>query len=267
MLNLFDAASFFVIYLFSDLLGQALVFLTDVIVTALQFGANQMQVQSEIFFEHVTELFSTQVIETVLVSNLVVVLFYWLALCHRKETLRDYAGFSAPNILSLVGAFVAGTALFSLVVFAIERLNLPSDLMEAYNGEMEQLFAGSFALVIVTSLVIAPLVEEIVFRGVLLRALQKGMNTVLAVLISSVLFAVVHSGPIQMAYAFVLGLLLCLVRLKSGSLWGSVCMHIAFNAANFLPFTGMFTEHVSVLVSVSVCAFLLSCFKSQKAES
>ena len=267
MLNLFDAASLFVIYLFSGLLGQVVVLLSDVVITALEFGANQMQVQNEIFFEHVMELFSAQTVETVLISNLIVVLLYWLAFCRRRETLRDYAGFRTPHMFSVIGALFAGVSLYVLVIGVIQLLALPNDMMEAYNGEMEQFFGGSILPLLITSLIVAPLVEEIVFRGALLRALQKGMNTLLAVLVSSALFAVVHTGPIQMTYAFVLGLLLCLVRVKSGSLWGAVCLHIAFNAANFLPCSDVLAGHMPLVLVVFVCAFMLACVKNKKAGS
>ena len=177
------------------------------------------------------------------------------------------AGFSAPNFFSVIGAPFAGVTLYALVLRVIELLSLPNDLMEAYNGEMEQLFDGSLVLVLVTALIVAPLVEEIVFRGALLRALQKGMNTPMAVLISSVLFAAVHTGAIQMTYAFILGLILCIVRLNSRSLWGSVLMHISFNAANFLPVYDVFFCRVPLAIAVFVCAFLLACVRNKKAGS
>jgi len=50
-------------------------------------------------------------------------------------------------------------------------------------------------------------------------------------------------------------------------LWGSVCMHIAFNAANFSPVTDAFVDKVSLMVAVFVCTFMLACVGSKKAES
>lgn len=267
LLDLFDAASLFVIYLFSGLLGQVLVLFSDFVATAVEFRNNQMQIQNEIFMERVFELFSGQTIQTILVSNLVVVVLYWLAFCRRKETLRHYAGFYAPKIRGVFCAVLSGLLLHLLVILCINLVDLPQAMMEQYNGGMEQMFEGSLSLVLLTSLVIAPLVEEIVFRGALLCALQKSLNGWLAVLISSVLFALVHMNPVQMIYAFVLGVILCVLRLKSGSLWGCVAMHIAFNAANYLPIA----ERVAVTpitlalgILAFFCVFAYSCTKSKR---
>lgn len=266
LLNLFDAASLFIIYLFSGLLGQVLVLLSDIVLTAFEFQSSQMQIQNDIFMERVFELFAGQTVQTLLVSNLVVVVLYWLAFCRRKETLRHYAGLYAPKMGAMLCAFASGLLLHFLVIVCINLIELPQTLMEQYDSGMEQMFEGSLALVLLTSLVIAPLVEEIVFRGALLKALQKSLNLPIAVLTSSALFALVHINPVQMGYAFVLGLILCILRLKSGSLWGCVAMHIAFNAANYLPAEKIVTSPLTLALGIVAffCFYLLSCIKSKK---
>ena len=123
----------------------------------------------------------------------------------------------------------------------------------AFSGE-----TTSFVVVLITVAVVAPFVEELVFRGALLRALQNALNTPLAVVISSLLFALAHVGPIQMTYAFLIGLILCLVRLMSGSLWCTVAMHVAFNAANYLPFEEALYGR-TVFLAVFVVLFAASC--------
>lgn len=90
-------------------------------------------------------------------------------------------------------------------------------------------------LVFVTGVVVAPLVEETVFRGYLMAAFARRFGFVAAALGSSVVFGLVHlaSGPVSASFAFLLGLVLCWVYKKSGSLWMSVLIHAATNALAF----------------------------------
>jgi membrane protease YdiL (CAAX protease family) len=81
---------------------------------------------------------------------------------------------------------------------------------------------------------IGPLVEELLFRGVLLSALLRRLRTAWAVLASAVLFALVHLPELHwLWYALpnlaLLGVALAWLRLRSGSLWPAVIAHACNN--------------------------------------
>jgi uncharacterized protein len=82
--------------------------------------------------------------------------------------------------------------------------------------------------------ILAPIAEEIYFRGVIFRWLRGGWKFWPSALISSVIFGLLH-GEISVAIAaFVLGLILAYAYEKSNSLWGSIAIHIANNSINIL---------------------------------
>lgn len=81
---------------------------------------------------------------------------------------------------------------------------------------------------------VAPLVEELIFRGVLLSGLMRSMPTGRAVVISAVVFGCMHFPDFGFAWypiptLVILGLLLAWIRLKARSLWPSVTMHATNN--------------------------------------
>lgn len=81
---------------------------------------------------------------------------------------------------------------------------------------------------------VAPLVEELLFRGVLLSALLQRWGTVAAVLLSSLAFSLAHlPGLSWQVFAlpnlFLLALALAWLRLRSGSIWAGVVAHGANN--------------------------------------
>ena len=90
------------------------------------------------------------------------------------------------------------------------------------------------ALVSVAVIALLPaLVEELVMRGVLLTSLAARIRAVFSVVLTAALFAVIHD-PLRLMFAFVLGLVFGLVRLRTASLWPSVVVHATLNTLTFL---------------------------------
>lgn len=79
------------------------------------------------------------------------------------------------------------------------------------------------------SVLIAPLCEELFFRGLVLPGLLRELSPVWAVLISAALFAIAHVDPNSFLPLFVIGLALGFIRLRSGSTWASISLHVLNN--------------------------------------
>ena len=77
----------------------------------------------------------------------------------------------------------------------------------------------------------APLVEELFFRGLLLRGLLARLPGIPSVLVSAVLFAVAHFELLQFAGLAAFGAVLGLLSWRSGRLGPGVVAHATFNAA------------------------------------
>lgn len=95
----------------------------------------------------------------------------------------------------------------------------------------------SFSILVLVALlavVVAPIFEEILFRGLLYPFLKRRWGQTTAALLVSALFAVVHFHVPAMLPLFVLGMALVLVYEASDSLTAPITLHAAFNAANLL---------------------------------
>ncbi len=86
----------------------------------------------------------------------------------------------------------------------------------------------------VTAIVLAPLFEETLFRGVLLPVLGNRWGGGAAVLISAAVFALAHLSLSELVPLFVLGIGLGWLRWRSGRLGASVLMHALWNSLTFL---------------------------------
>jgi membrane protease YdiL (CAAX protease family) len=81
---------------------------------------------------------------------------------------------------------------------------------------------------------VAPVCEEVFFRGFLLPGIARSMAVWLAIIVSSLLFGVAHADLGTLAPLVVIGLLLGLVRYKTRSLWPSIFLHTLNNTAALL---------------------------------
>ena len=157
----------------------------------------------------------------------VAVLLLWFRLRHKPlgkaAGLRRCSGWTA--------AFCAFCAVDFFVVVQLTLALLPAVWMTDYNNHMELLLSdGLIPALSIT--VAAPLAEELMFRGVIQTRLERAMPVWAAVVLQAVLFGVVHGTPIQMAYAFLLGLAFGFLRSRTGSILPGIAAHAAFNAMN-----------------------------------
>lgn len=86
---------------------------------------------------------------------------------------------------------------------------------------------GSIGIVmiqIVYVCIIAPILEEYIFRGIVLNSIRSYGDT-FAIVTSSILFGIVHGNLIQMPYALVCGLFLGVLAIKAGSIVPGIIIH------------------------------------------
>lgn len=149
-----------------------------------------------------------------------------------------YGGDYLPNMrkifhpLSLLGIvmLVPGLQYLSTYIVNLTATLFPHSL-EVYEellesaGLDERITIGMF----IYSVLLAPVCEELVFRGVTMHQAKKCLPFWLANLFQAVLFGFFHMNLIQGVYAFFLGLFLGYICQKSGSIYTSILLHLLFN--------------------------------------
>ncbi len=127
------------------------------------------------------------------------------------------------------------------VLIQVVSIGIVQLLQEVAGGIEEQQAADTvkhaggpeLVLVVIGVALFAPLVEELLFRGLLLRALLRRSTAVVAVVVSSVAFAVVHlldpSTATLMAPLLLLATISGIRAVRSGDLSQSILLHVGFN--------------------------------------
>ena len=113
-------------------------------------------------------------------------------------------------------------------VFTEERLTENAkDLVDRASG-------GSMVLLVLMVCVGAPVVEELVYRGLLQGSLAARVNHVPAWLAASALFALVHFRPVEYPGLLVIGLVCGACALATGRLGMAIACHVGFNVTGLL---------------------------------
>ena len=169
--------------------------------------------------------------------------------------------------------------LFWCVLAALGAL-IPSTWLQEQMPELPNIAETEFDMILkdrwgyfVVGL-LAPLVEELVFRGAVLRSLLRwNSNHWLGIAISAFLFAAIHMNPAQMPHAFLIGLLLGWMYYRTDSIVPGVVYHwvnntVAYVLYNFYPNPDMtlidlFGSQRSVWMALgfSLCIFLPALFQ------
>lgn len=110
--------------------------------------------------------------------------------------------------------------------------------------EHNEIFNANPILAFISVVILAPIVEEIIFRGVIFNEASKYKRGAFPIIISALLFGLAHMQPIQIVYAFIIGLIFAFVYSKTHSLPIVMFLHMLNNLLTLAP------EPLSTFISV-----------------
>lgn len=147
---------------------------------------------------------------------------------NRKGIKMDSNNFAPKGAALCAVLVVLGTIALSFCADAAMAImpDMPTWLEDILKGMTQ----GTVWVNFICVSIYAPLFEEWLCRGMVLRGmLANGMKPVKAIIISALVFAIIHANPWQAIPAFLLGLLFGYVYYKTGSLKLTMLMHFANN--------------------------------------
>ena len=205
----------------------------------------------DIMFAHQTEI--------LLISGFVVLLGLWLMAKLRKSTFGAFTGIARPTKTPvLVLALAAGVAMSFWATIAINMIPWPEAMVESYVESSASLTSQQPVIDFLAVVLMAPLVEELLFRGVIYDALCAFVPAGAAVVFQAMLFGSTHGTLLWILYSTLIGCVLGYVRKRTNSLWPCILMHSAFNGSSYL-FT-WFAERYSQDSATVTFVFLGSAF-------
>jgi uncharacterized protein len=132
--------------------------------------------------------------------------------------------------LGFVVYFIASSLLVYLATLALPGF----DLTQIQETGFTRLTADyEYTLAFITLIVVAPIAEEVLFRGFLYGKLRSRTPVWVAIIVTSVLFGFIHGQWNVGIDTFALSIILCSLREMTGSIWAGVLLHMLKNSVAF----------------------------------
>lgn len=250
-----------------------ILFLLMQAVGVIIFMAASMVITGTINIQDQATFISTSLIISSVLS--IIVMIWPMKMFMYKHDLKP-SGIGAKYALMAILAYIIGTAGTNVLSALVDLPNI----MEAQFNDMSMNVVGALAIS-----VIAPIAEEVVFRGAILGyMLRKGMDFKKAILISALIFGIMHINPAQVPFAFVVGLMLGVIYYKTGNILLTSFVHILNNSfatvmtilgedngdtttlAEELGATGVVIAIIVSIAALAICARLLYTFYKKLPE-
>ena len=207
-------------------------------------------------------LSSKEIIVTYILQFVTIIISYTIYSCITKKTITNYMNcfgiiitiifciitslifykknniiikqLSSKNYYYLISLGISISCLFNMILF---KFVTPKPVSNSNS-----------LLLFISSAIIGPIYEEILFRHILLNKLKKFNSPTKSIIISTLIFSLLHLNPIKIIYAFILGLFLNIIYHKTNNLISSILIHISANSISLL--LNQYNKHILLLTII-----------------
>jgi len=123
------------------------------------------------------------------------------------------------------GAYLLLKPVFGSITDILRHLLIEGTDVKRLQGQP----MAAWAIALPRGCLLAPLFEELFFRGAVLQWFRRYLSDANAILVAAALFAVMHVYPLALPFAFIFGAFTGWIRVRTGSTMNTLCMHICNN--------------------------------------
>lgn len=235
-IGLLKGIGYFGIYFGMQLLVTTVYAIVGVVPVAMKYYTSEENVFAPDVFnrymEEVLQVVMEAALPSVIISALLTIGVLWLIFVCRKKKFAQEISLRKMNPAAIAPLVLMGLSLN--VVTGLVLSLVPEEWMSAYEASSSMVTSGHPVVMALATVIAAPVIEEIIFRGLAYTRMKKGMPTAVAVILSSALFGVAHGQWVWMLYAFVFGLVLVWAFEHTKSLLANILLHLSYNGCAML---------------------------------
>ena len=148
-----------------------------------------------------------------------------------KSLFKDYK--KCLNIKEIIGRYInssiinMGLSYLLIGAFIFINVNIANEILNTSSAQ-DMLYSGSIIINSISIVVIAPILEEIIYRKVIFKRLAKKTNVVIGIILSSIIFGLCHASD-SMVFAILFGVILCVLYEKYNNILIPMSLHFFNN--------------------------------------
>lgn len=188
--------------------------------------------------------YTNDITTLVLGLSLVVYMLYQRSSHHirfSEGTLQQEMPKKRWTIYIVFSFFIKIIGMLSVLTLGIIVMYFFQDLFEEILGiinelEMGEMTAWNLVFLFISICIFAPIWEELFFRGILLRRFAMKWKVTTSIIVSSLIFGLLHAGGSSIFHAFLFGCFLAYTYLKTKNIWVPIILH---SVSNFFSFVAL----------------------------
>jgi membrane protease YdiL (CAAX protease family) len=154
--------------------------------------------------------------------------------------------------------------IFSSLGLALLSGSLVNLLISKFPSYMETSSAiesnATSVLGVISVVLIIPIFEEILFRGLIYNELKTHLNIILAIILQSVIFAAAHGNMLQGIYTFIMGVILAIVYNRTGSIIAPILFHIMYNLLGSIVLPFILSDIDGYYIAILILGSIITTF-------
>lgn len=158
----------------------------------------------------------------------------------QKGIYKKYRGINISTYLLIIPLAISSMMMGNGLVSIVQSI-LPKDWLAVYDDTAGILYGCGIEIQIFASVIAAPIIEEVIFRGLIFKRIRRVSNATIAIVLSALFFGIFHWNVVQGIYAFVIGAILAYVYEKYKNIIAPIIVHMIANGISVWS-TSLVTE-------------------------
>lgn len=227
--NVGKAAAYFGTYLGGQMVVSFIVsFVLSMIISAKMVMENGT-LDMDAYTENVMTALTGAMSYILIFSGILTILAFFIVAKIRKKKFMQTAELNKFKGATVAPIIIGGIAFNFTISYLMNLIPFPESWIESYQASSGEVLGGTGIALWISVVIMAPLVEELTFRGFMYTRLKQGMPKWIAIIVTSLIFGCVHGTIIWAMYTFVFSLALIAILERTKSTWACVLFHMSFN--------------------------------------
>lgn len=168
------------------------------------------------------------------------IFFLWLWWLYRRGEFEYDSEWSDEYnfqdiLITVLGMSGISTVWFLLVEMVLNKLPIIANSMESFDETWSTIDTEAYIWVFLSVVVVGPIVEECMFRGLMFHYLEKVRGGWFPILMTGICFGLWHREPVQVVYTAILGVIISIIYAYCRDLKVVIAIHMLNNMLSTLP--------------------------------
>jgi len=166
------------------------------------------------------------------ISGVLTVVFCGLVLLLRRRNPLKHLEFKRISLRDSAVLILGGIGFSLLITGIMTLLQVDKIMSDPLTDQVYEMMSANTSMFLLAIAFAAPLYEEILFRGLILKELKDTVKMWAAIFVQALLFGLFHANLLQFSYTFPAGIFLGIIAYKYRSLWAPILIHLAWNTTS-----------------------------------